>query len=114
MKKVLLVGAFVVAGAMGFAQGDCCGDKVAEKKAQETVNGKPACCKSTEAKPMAKGEKGCCNAKGELAKFKVYVVGVGYKFFGCEGSAAKGREEIVAAGQLAGKVQKVVGKHHIS
>ena len=37
-------------------------------------------------------------AKDALAKFKVFVSGAGYKFFGCEGSAKKGREELIAKG----------------
>jgi hypothetical protein len=71
------------------------------------AEGKSACCKSTASKPMAKGDAGCCNAKGEAAKFKIYVAGAGYKYFGCEGSAAKGRKELVSKGQKVGKVQKV-------
>lgn len=75
-----------------------------------SAEGKQSCCKSTAAKPMAKGDKGCCNAKGEAAKFKVFVAGEGYKYFGCEGSAAKGRKELVAKGAKVGQVQKVSTK----
>ena len=49
-------------------------------------------------------------AKGEAAKFKVFIAGAGYKYFGCEDSAAKGRKELLAKGAKAGKVQKVAGK----
>ncbi len=82
---------------------------LAQQMAME-AEGKKACCKSTVAKPMAKGDKGCCNAAGESAKFKVFVAGVGYKFFGCEGSANKGRAEWMAKGKNVGKVQKVTSK----
>src|SRR5687768_12820457 len=59
---------------------DCCAsEKMATTKSQ-TKDGKEACCKSTEAKPVAKGAKGCCSAKGETAKYKVYVAYEGYKF----------------------------------
>lgn len=71
------------------------------------AEGKQECCKSTPAKPVAKGEKGCCNGKGEVAKFKVFVAGEGYKYFGCEGSAGKGRTELMAKGKKVGKIQKV-------
>ena len=96
------------------AQGECCaaGEKAVDMKAQ-TAKTQEECCKSTEAKPLAKGDPGCCNAKGETAKFKVYVVGGGYKLFGCEGSAKKGREDIVAGGKLAGPIQKVVSKKSV-
>lgn len=74
------------------------------------AEGKKMCCKSTASMPKMKGEDGCCNAKGEMAKFKVFVSGVGYQFFGCEGSAKKGRTEWVAKGHKAGNVQKVASK----
>lgn len=135
MTKLFCISALAVACAFGFAQdkkADCCAaekmatikaqtkvektddccasEKMATTKAQAKVNGKDACCKSTEAKPMAKGDKGCCNAKGESAKFKVYVAYEGYKFFGCEGSAKKGRDELVKQGYIVGNVQKVNSK----
>ena len=69
-----------------------------------------ACCKSTASKPMMKGDKGCCNEHGQQAKFKVYVAGVGYKYFGCEGSAKKGAAAHSAKGHKVGRVQKVTSK----
>ncbi len=95
---------------------DCCGDKkvsaedafMAEaRRMAAAAEGKQDCCKSTPEKPVAKGEAGCCNAKGEVAKFKVFVAGEGYKYFGCEGSAGKGRTELMSKGKKVGKVQKV-------
>lgn len=72
--------------------------------------GKDACCKSTEAKFVAKGDPGCCNAEGEPAKFKVFVAGKGYQYFGCEESAQKGRKELLAKHSRVGSVQRVLGK----
>ncbi len=69
-----------------------------------------ACEKSTPEKLVKKGEAGCCNAKGEPAKFKVWD-GTGYEFFGCEDSAAEGRAELLAKGKVAGQVQPVVAKN---
>lgn len=77
---------------------------------QMEAEGKKACCKSTAKKPMAKGDKGCCNEKGSAAKFKVFVSGEGYKYFGCEGSAKKGRTEWAAKGKTVGSVQKVTSR----
>lgn len=74
------------------------------------AEGKEACCKSTSEKPMAKGDPGCCNAKGAVAKFKVFVAGTGYQYFGCEESAGKGRTQLMAKGAKVGPVQKVRGK----
>lgn len=74
------------------------------------AEGKDACCKSTAEKPMAKGDPGCCNAKGAPAKFKVFVAGSGYRYFGCEDSAGKGRSQLLAKGAKVGPVQKVRGK----
>ncbi len=79
----------------------------AEKMAGK-AEGKESCCKSTPVKVMAKGDKGCCNEKGLAAKFKVFVAGEGYKFFGCEGSAAKGRKELIAKRMKVGSVQQVL------
>ena len=136
MTKLFCISALALACAFSFAQekkDDCCGaaakmttvktqtkvdkkddccasEKMATTKTQAKVDGKEACCKSTEAKPVAKGDKGCCNAKGEVAKFKVYVAFEGYKFFGCEGSAKKGRDELVKNGYIVGNVQKVNSK----
>ncbi len=92
---------------------DCCGAPAKAKLMAQQAE-KEECCKSTEAKPMAKGDEGCCNAKGAPAKFKVWA-GAGYKYFGCEESAAKGRLEAVNKGVVpVGKVQAVVGKVSIS
>ncbi len=71
------------------------------------AEGKQACCKSTAAKVVVKGAEGCCNAPGEKMAYKVYVAGAGYKTFGCSGSAAKGRQELVAKGVKVGPVQKI-------
>lgn len=90
----------------------CCKEKA--KVVAQVAEGKEACCKSTAAKPQAKGEGDCCNAKGQLAKFKVFAEGK-YHFFGCEGSAKKGRADLVAQGYVGvGEVQKVKGKVFIS
>lgn len=79
-------------------------------KAEKLEAKKDECCTSTEAKVVVKEEKGCCNAPGEPAKFKVYVAGVGYKFFGCPDSAAQGRKMLAAKHTKVGEVQKVTGK----
>lgn len=88
------------APAMGKAScgsGGCGDSKTA--KAEE-------CCKSTAAKKVAKGGEGCCNAPKSMAKFKVWAGGQ-YFFYGCEGSAAKGRDVLVQRGMIAGQVQTV-------
>lgn len=72
--------------------------------------GKKACCKTTAKVAVAKAEKGCCNEKGELAKFKVFVSGKGYAFFGCPDSAAQGRKAAIAKGAKTGPVQAVSGR----
>lgn len=79
-------------------------------QSQAAELGKEACCKSTAEKPKAKGDAGCCNAGGEVAKFKVYVAGIGYKYFGCEDSAGKERRTLLAKHSKVGPVQKVAGK----
>jgi hypothetical protein len=101
-------------------QDDCCGDKSAKAKEDAFMaeahkmmaqaEGKDECCKSTAAVVKMKGDPGCCNEKGVAAKFKVFVAGEGYKFFGCEGSAGKGRAELIAKGAKVGKIQKVTSK----
>lgn len=116
MKKLVLLSALTVLAAFASAQ-DCCstkgaaaGDDAFMAEAQrmaDAAEGKKACCKSTEAVAVVKGEKGCCNAKGEVAKFKVFVAGKGYQFFGCEASATKGRATLAAKGNAVGQVQKV-------
>lgn len=101
-------------------QDDCCAEKpmaseeafMAEAKrmmvlAEVKASGKAECCQSTPAKPMAKGDEGCCNADGAPAKFKVFVAGEGYKFFGCADSASEGRTALSAEGRKVGPVQKV-------
>jgi hypothetical protein len=105
------------------AKQDCCAPKslngeeafMAEAKkmmmqAHSIEKKEDACCKSTAEKVVPKGGEGCCNAKDEPAKFKVFVAGVGYKFFGCEESAAKARKELLAKHSKVGQVQKVVSK----
>ncbi|MBI5706496.1 MAG: hypothetical protein HZC36_05850 [Armatimonadetes bacterium] len=125
---------------MAFAaaqQADCCAEKAPSPKAKEakaaqaksTPKAKAAgdectdckdaakaqmaddeCCKSTAAKPMKVGDPGCCNNANELAKFKLFVVGKGYAYFGCEDSAGKAREALVKKGEFVGNVQKVASK----
>lgn len=142
MKKALLITicAGLISG-MAMAQQDCCADKKAKAEPKSASCGtkmasqedafmaeakkmsmqaysiekkKDACCQSTQEKVVAKGDEGCCNAKGETAKFKVFVAGVGYKYFGCSESAAKGRKELLAKHAKVGAVQKVSGKISIS
>jgi hypothetical protein len=118
--KVFITSILAAAAALSMAQMPCCqGEKKATKEdsflkmAREmemSAEGKKACCRTTAEKSVEKGAEGCCNASGEVAKFKVFVAGAGYKYFGCEDSAAKGRHELLAKGARAGKVQKVVGK----
>ncbi|MBC8064823.1 MAG: hypothetical protein H7Y17_08335 [Chlorobia bacterium] len=117
--KFLLTSVLAAVAAFSMAQGPCCQEKKPNqedgflKMAREmemSAEGKKACCKTTATKSVEKGDKGCCNAKGEAAKFKVFVEGAGYKFFGCEDSAAKGRKELLAKGARAGMVQKVSTK----
>jgi hypothetical protein len=74
--------------------------------------GKKSCCRTTASKAVAKGDAGCCNAKGKDAKFKVFVAG-SYQYFGCEGSASKARSEMVGKGQRVGRVQPVTGRVRI-
>lgn len=69
-----------------------------------------ACERSTATKMVKKGDTGCCNAKGEAAKFKVWN-GMGYELFGCEDSANEGRALLQARGLIAGNVQPVVAKN---
>lgn len=83
-------------------------ERLAEAKAK--ASSEKQCCKSTPEKPIPQGAPGCCNAPGGLAKFKVWVVGSGYKFYGCEGSARDGRNELMASGHRVGAVQRVTGR----
>lgn len=129
--KLIVSTCLVVMAAFAFAQEHCAGGDCAKEKSKAGHNkvmtedqkflalakqmameaeGKKACCKSTAEKPMAKGDKGCCNEKGGLAKFKVFVAGQGYQFYGCEGSAAEGRAEWKSKGKVVGAVQKVTSK----
>jgi hypothetical protein len=116
MKKILISIVAVLASAVASAD-DCCSKKdafMAEAEAMmaaaEGNSTKKACCRSTVAKPVVKMQAGCCNAKGETPKFKVFVAGNGYKFFGCEGSAAEGRKEMIAKGTKVGRVQKIASR----
>lgn len=92
--------------AISFADGACC---AGEGKVAKAAAKKESCCKSTAAKPVAKAGKGCCNAKDELAKFKVYA-GTKYYFFGCAGSAEKGRTDLMAKHLDVSAVQPVTSK----
>lgn len=76
----------------------------------KTAKAEDECCKSTAAKPMKVGDPGCCNNANEIAKFKLFVVGRGYAYFGCEGSAGKARMALVKKGEFVGSVQKVASK----
>jgi hypothetical protein len=44
-------------------------------------------------------------AMGTQAKFKVFVAGEGYKFFGCQEMAGSGRAALIAKGAKVGPVQ---------
>jgi hypothetical protein len=115
--KALIVTLFAAVAACSMAQMPCCkGEKKPNaeesflKMAREmemSAEGKKACCQTTATKSVEKGDEGCCNAKGESAKFKLFVAGSGYKYFGCEDSASQGRKELLAKGAKVGKVQKV-------
>jgi hypothetical protein len=113
MKALVLTSVLALAAA-SFGQ-SCCKAKasaedaflLAAKEMEMKAEGKQACCKSTVAKTVVKGEGACCNAPGQPVNFKVYVAGEGYKFFGCDGSANKGRKELIAKGNKVGKVQPV-------
>ncbi len=83
---------------------------VPESKTRLAAKSEGACERSTPTKMVKKGDAGCCNAKGEVAKFKVWN-GMGYEFFGCEDSAAEGRTQLLALGHVAGAVQPVVAKN---
>jgi len=70
----------------------------------EKAEGKKACCMA-KAVPVAKAESKCCMAMGTQAKFKVFVAGEGYKFFGCQEMAGSGRAALIAKGAKVGPVQ---------
>ena len=74
------------------------------------AEGKKECCRSTATHVVLEGEKGCCGAKGQPAKFKVFVSNEGYKYFGCEDSAAQGRNKLQASGKKVGGIQAVTSK----
>ena len=129
---------FLIPVAMGLlgaasAQDDCCA-----KKGTAIAASQMACCgqKMTaddqfmaEAKkmgansaPIGKAKQDdCCGAgdmkmakkadcKAGAGQFKVFVVGVGYKYFDCEMCAAKGRKNLAAKHSRVGPIQKVSGK----
>lgn len=113
--KLFVTFAVAATAACCLADGSACCKKdapakdaflVEAEKMMLAAEGKTACCKSTPAKVVVKGESGCCNAPGAAKPFKVFVAGEGYKFFGCAGSAAKGRKELVAKGSKVGAIQK--------
>lgn len=118
--RIFLIAALSIVAAAAMAQAPCCqgekkpsADDAFLKMAREmevAAEGKKACCRTTAEKAVEKGGEGCCNAKGEPAEFKVFVAGVGYKYFGCEDSAAKGRKELLAKHTRVGKVQKLSKK----
>lgn len=117
--RIFLTAALSIAAAAAMAQAPCCQPKkVAQedaflkmaKEMEIAAEGKKACCRTTAEKKVEKGGAGCCNAKGEPAAYKVFVPGVGYKTFGCEDSAAKGRKDLLAKYNKVGKVQKVSKK----
>lgn len=120
--RILLTAILTAGAALSMSQAPCC--KAKQPSQEETflkvarememsAEGKKACCQTTATKSVEKGDKGCCNAKGEPAKFKVFVSGAGYKFFGCEDSAAEGRKELLAKGAKVGKVEKLSRKTSI-
>lgn len=117
--RIFLTAILTAGAALSMAQAPCCKAKQPSqeetflkvaREMQMAAEGKKACCQTTATKSIEKGDKGCCNAKGEPAKFKVFVKGEGYKFFGCEDSAAEGRKALVAKGAKAGKVEKMSRK----
>lgn len=136
MIRTLVSLCFCAVVASGFAQcckeakveakvDDCCSaaGKAFDKKDAEFLKlanqmmaqseGGEACCKTTAAKVVVKGADECCNSPKADAKFKVFVAGEGYKYFGCKDSAAQGRKDMIAAGHKAGSVQKVRSKRLI-
>jgi hypothetical protein len=112
--KTFLTLAFAAVAGMALADGKCCQKKESAEEAflkeanrmTLAAEGKKACCQTTAEKAVEKGAKGCCNAPEAPKPYKVFVAGVGYKYFGCEGSAKEGRQELVAKGNKVGPVQK--------
>lgn len=82
----------------------CCATKA--KAVQVKMESKEACCTSTAKAPVAKAGKGCCNATGEMAKYKVFADGK-WMFFGCKDSAEKGRRDLTTMAFKVGKVMPV-------
>jgi len=119
--KVLVITSVLALAAASFGQA-CCKPKASAedsfllmaKEMELKAEGKQACCKSTAVKTVVKGEGECCNAPGSPAHFKVYVMGVGYKYFGCDGSAAQGRKDLMAKGKKVGPVQPVSSRVPVS
>lgn len=100
-----------VAQAKATPKAKAAGDECADcKDAAKAPKAEDECCQSTAAKPMKVGDPGCCNNGNEIAKFKLFVVGRGYAYFGCEDSAGKAREKLVKKGEFVGTVQKVGSK----
>ena len=87
------------------AQMDCC---LVEKAAKAGDD----CCKDMDGKTAMKGDP--CESPNALAKFKVFVVGKGYAYYGCQDMAAKGRSALLAKGEFVGSVQKVGAKVKIA
>lgn len=107
MKAIFATLALIAAGfALAQTQDECC---AGEKQMKAVVAKKGQCCQSTNGKAIAKAGSGCCNEKGQLAKFKVFVSG-NYQFFGCENSAKQARMDLIAQGKKVGKIQQVRGR----
>ena len=122
------------ASAPKAAKGDCCAKeaKVSAKTADDCKGGvcpmeahavkaeakTDACamgsgnCPMEGGKHMTKGKAGCCNAPGQLAKFKVFVDGK-WMFYGCKEMASKGRQELLTMAFKVGQVLPVSGKVQI-
>jgi len=104
--KAIFVTVSIIAAGFAFAQDkqdQCC---AGEKQVKAVAAQKAQCCQSTTGKTIAKAGAGCCNEKGQLAKFKVFVAG-SYKFYGCEMSAKQARMDLIAQGKKVGKIQPV-------
>lgn len=102
MKNLLSLIVIAVAIAPAFAD-DC-------KKSAK--GGKDACCMKMAKKATANSMKGCCNAPGEMAKFKVFAGGK-YSFYGCADMAEQGRISLMEKFLDVSAVQPVQGKVRI-
>lgn len=122
MNKLALICLLGIAGGFAFGQ-DCCDkDKKTEKK-QQTVKPQEDCAMERGAKKGAKsgencemgakGAEACSSAKKVAAKYKIYVVGEGYRFFGCEQDAAKTHMNLLASTKKSGTIQKVLRRASI-